>query len=464
MTNTAIVTVDLGYGDSGKGTIVDYLSTLSDKVLIVRYSGGGQCSHNVVLPNKKWHPFAQFGSGTLSNDNAITLLSKYVLINPISLLVESEVLKKVGVMNPLSRIIIDENALVTTPFHIAANRLKEISRGNKNHGSCGMGIGETAEYALNHKEALRIKDLKNPSDCATKLIELQEHFKDIVFSDYASVLSNVDNESVMYDLDVLQDDNMIRPFIEKYSEFINNVLVIGQKEIDSLINNYKLVIFEGAQGVLLDENYGFHPYTTWSNTTMHNAMEILKKFTGNVKTLGIIRSYSTRHGAGPFVSELKLANTIEKHNATNKFQQNFRVGPLDLIALRYALKVNGDVDSIALTHYDYVWKVDPYVCDRYIYDGEEDKDFIDHFDFFDRDIFSGNILIKEILKSPKIDLKYQEKLTNHLFKCKPNLSLIKDNFIEIVSESLKTKVSLVSYGPTMIDKKVINIGEFNGIK
>src|SRR3972149_6131222 len=129
----AYTIVDLGFGDAGKGTTVDYLSCLTPNTLIVRYNGGPQAAHNVVTAKGVHHTFAQFGSGTLV-PTVKTYLSKYMWVEPLSMLSENESLKRAGVTDALSRLLIDEDAQVVTPFHRSANRIKE--RKNK-HGSCG---------------------------------------------------------------------------------------------------------------------------------------------------------------------------------------------------------------------------------------------------------------------------------------------------------------------------------------
>ena len=142
----AIVVAGLGFGDEGKGTTVDWLVRRHESALVVRYNGGAQAAHNVVLPDGRHHTFSQFGSGTLAG--AETFLSRYMLVNPSAMLNEAAGLAGLGVVDPLSRVHVDEDALITTPFHIAANRAREQARGDGRHGSCGMGIRETILFPL----------------------------------------------------------------------------------------------------------------------------------------------------------------------------------------------------------------------------------------------------------------------------------------------------------------------------
>ena len=140
--NQAILIADLGYGDAGKGSIVDYLTRKTGAHTVVRYNGGAQAAHNVITPEGKHHTFAQFGSGTFVPGTR-THLSRFMMVHPLALLAEERHLQSLGIDDAFPRLSIDREALVTTPFQQAANRIKEIARGDGRHGSCGMGVGET---------------------------------------------------------------------------------------------------------------------------------------------------------------------------------------------------------------------------------------------------------------------------------------------------------------------------------
>ena len=138
----AFLVAGLGFGDEGKGSIVDYLVRRENARTVVRFNGGAQAAHNVVTPEGAHHTFAQFGSGSFAG--AETVLSKFVMVNPPALLKEAAALKGKGVE---PQVYVDKAALVTTPFHVAVNRIKESRRGSGRHGSCGMGIFETFRFA-----------------------------------------------------------------------------------------------------------------------------------------------------------------------------------------------------------------------------------------------------------------------------------------------------------------------------
>src|SRR5215210_8082512 len=123
----AIVLVGLGYGDEGKGAWTDFLARTEPVHTVVRFNGGAQAGHNVVAPDGRHHTFAQFGSGTLVR-GVNTHLSRFMLVNPLGLLREDAELRALGVTDALARLSIDREALVTTPFQVAANRLRELAR------------------------------------------------------------------------------------------------------------------------------------------------------------------------------------------------------------------------------------------------------------------------------------------------------------------------------------------------
>src|SRR3954469_18473147 len=171
----AFLTVDLGFGDAGKGSIVDFLTRQHTAHTVVRYNGGAQAAHRVVTagPNSREHVFAQFGSGTLAG--AATHLSRFMLLDPLAMVAEEQHLQALGVPDAFDRTTIDERALVITPFQRAANRLKELARGAGRHGSCGMGIGETMIDYLEHgQRVLFAGDLRSPDLLRSKLRFLHE--------------------------------------------------------------------------------------------------------------------------------------------------------------------------------------------------------------------------------------------------------------------------------------------------
>jgi adenylosuccinate synthase len=341
----AVIT-GLGYGDEGKGTITEwYVRKLRSKV-VVRYNGGAQCAHNVVTSDGRHHTFAQFGCGTFAG--AATHLSRHVLVNPATLFREAGVLEEKGVREPLKLLSIEQGALVTTHFHVIANRIRERARGADRHGSCGMGIGETAEDALAHPEdAIRVED-------GGDLPRLRRKVERLAARKHTEVHALSSVEPGLWDM--LHDCFTTERTIRAVRALWEHVAIVDESFLHKALREGP-VVFEGAQGALLDEDYGFHPYTTWSDTTPGNALGLLQMAglpDEDAHVIGVTRAYGTRHGAGPFVTEDAACQyfVTEDHNKTGEWQGNFRAGWLDLPALRYACQVAHSPDAIAVTNLD----------------------------------------------------------------------------------------------------------------
>lgn len=338
--NDHVIVVGLGFGDEGKGATVDALCADGSVSAVVRFNGGAQAAHNVVVDGRH-HTFSQFGSGTLAG--VPTWLSRFVLVEPIALATESRELEAVGVTDPLSLMSIDAQALLTTPFHVAANRARERARGDDRHGSCGKGIGETVWYGLlagaaegdvvegqrvlgEPGPAPTVGDCLNPITLRRKLDALARFYEPLI-----------------------GEGPGIDELVGLYRAFADAVRITAGHE--GLLDAGR-VVFEGAQGVLLDETYGFHPHTTWSTVVPRNARELLQGRPARV--IGVTRTYQTRHGAGPLPTEdpAVLARFPERHNGTGEFQGAWRAGHLDANLLRYSVDCCGGIDGLAVTHLD----------------------------------------------------------------------------------------------------------------
>nr|MDQ2887140.1 adenylosuccinate synthetase [Chloroflexota bacterium] len=314
----AIILADLGFGDAGKGTLTDYLSRQRAVHTIVRYNGGPQAAHNVVTLDGRHHTFAQFGSGMFL-PHTKTLLSHFMLVNPLNMLKEERHLSSLGITDALSRTMIDHRALVITPFQRAINRLREVARATDRHGSCGEGIGECMSDALTYgDDVLRVGDLE---DRATMLKKL--HFlRDAKYHEFAELSRQLPGtEPIRRERAIFTAKNCIPDCVDVYAYLAEQVSIVNEADIHALGMQSGTVLFEGAQGVLLDENYGFAPYTTWSTTTFANAETLLREcsYAGEVIKLGIVRAYATRHGAGPFPTENSALTVAlpDQHNGWN---------------------------------------------------------------------------------------------------------------------------------------------------
>lgn len=343
----AMITVGLGFGDEGKGATIDYLaSELVRKAvaagrphggLVVRYSGGAQAGHNVELADGRRHTFSQFGAGTLQGVPA--WLGPRMIVAPATLPPEADHLQSLGVVDPWALLSVHPDALISTGYHVAMNRLREIARGEGRHGSCGLGIGESRSYWLKHgPDAITAGDLADRRGLVRKLtllrerllIEMQELPK--LDREWADLLHGLRPSQ---EADLLQQDSQ-------------------RLTVRELPPPFETALFEGAQGVLLDEWHGLHPYTTWSTVTPLHARELCEEWgIDDVTTLGITRAYSTRHGAGPFptYSPAMTAALPDRGNPANAWQGSLRAGPLDLVLLDYAARIC-EIDELAVTCLD----------------------------------------------------------------------------------------------------------------
>jgi adenylosuccinate synthase len=360
-----IATVDLGYGDSGKGTMIDALTRNKPTELVVRYSGGAQAAHNVVTPTLAHHTFAQFGSGTFV-PGVKTYLGPEVLIDPHRLFVENGFLQRAGVNDALSRLTIDRKAPIITEFNGVINQTREFVRDAKRHGSCGMGIYETRLDSRSFGEhLLRAEDVLDLTVAKEKLLYLREEKKKVLFRDFPQYFGETIHPRAAAAYRIFTDDRFIDETLKIYEQLAKAVTFGDASIIADAVKTGKQILFEASQGTLLDETHGFLPYVTGSDVTLKPAFDLLGELNihDNVYRLGIIRSYMSRHGAGPFVTEdPRLSHRIiEEHNSSShQWQGVFRMGWFDPLAVRYAMRANGGVDGLAVTCLDQITPLSEY--------------------------------------------------------------------------------------------------------
>lgn len=426
----AIVAVGLGFGDEGKGSVVDALTRRHHSTLTVRFNGGAQAAHNVVLPDATHHTFAQFGSGTLAG--ARTHLSRFMLVNPMTMLNEAAHLESLGIADPLSLVTIDREALVTTPMHMGLNRLRELALGEGRHGSCGMGIGETVDFANHHPGvAIHARDLLTPHILQRKLRYLAEYCNAVGVSlAVATGRPRPPGFHEAWDMLAASFEDMSRPMfaLAERAQIVDRTWLLGAMAETT-------TIFEGAQGVLLDEKHGFAPHTTWSNCTFDNAKELLEDFCGEVIALGITRAFMTRHGAGPFPTEMPKWGPLvaHDHNVAGPWQGALRVGALDLPLLRYAIGVIDGIDELCVTNLDR-WSLTDYgvapVCTHHVVDDEV-----------------LGFRVKNEVASPYFPLDRVEPFYGLL-----PAGRHPDPVAEFIASELDARLHLTSTGPTFLDK------------
>lgn len=444
MKREAWVVADLAFGDAGKGTISDWLVRDRAARLVVRWNGGAQAGHNVVTVDGRHHTFSQLGAGTFV-PGVRTHLSEEVVVHPTGLLVEARQLAGTGVRDALERLTIAESARVITPFHQAAGRLRELARGDRPHGTCGVGVGEAVRDALAHPDdAVRIGDLSGDRRrLRARLARVRERVRASTFD------REVRGEAAARERAIIEDAGVIDGWLDAVAPLGPASVVVPDCRLAALLQDGPVVL-EGAQGVLLDEWRGFHPHTTWTSCTAAAAHALLARhgFAGPVRTLGVLRTYLTRHGDGPLPTEDDelTAALPEPHNDASGWQGRFRVGWPDLVLARYALAVAGPVDALAITHADRLAAVDQWLAAT-AYEGPCGR-------------------ARDLPPSPSPDLAHQERLTAQLRASRPVLEPLAlgprgagrtERYVDWIGSALARPVWLVSAGPTAADKRAVGM-------
>ena len=321
----AVAILGSGYGDEAKGAYVDYFcNELNGDCVNVRFNGGTQAGHNVVYSDGKHHSYAQIGAG--ARTGATTYYTEDFIINPITFRKEMDSFKSKFGFTP--KIVAHPNCMVSTPYDMIMNRIIEDIKkeDGKHHGSCGLGINETVERyeqvpfthieICNHKlsgielhtlfQGIKLYALDRLTHCGIKFNDISDSYKD------------------QFNL------NFVPAYMDDLKYYNEHIEFQGYDYLKE-----KNLVFEGAQGLLLDQNYGKFPHVTRSNTGVKNIVKIAP-FIGleRLQAVYVTRWYSTRHGQGTMAHEClksSISNKIiEHHNVTNQYQENFRYGHLDL--------------------------------------------------------------------------------------------------------------------------------------
>jgi adenylosuccinate synthase len=308
------VVIGANYGDEGKGHIVDYLAA-GKRGAVVRFNGGAQAAHTVEAEGRR-HVFHHLGSGTLAG--AVTVLSRFFIVNP---LVFAEEMMALGDMRV--RVFADPRAVVTTPYEVDLNRKRNKLTG---HGTCGIGIGETM-YRENAGFSFTVADLQKGE------VHVREKLNDIRDNYYEPSLTALGFEPPPFHFSITH-------WMAVASYFINVVTVIPDTGV---INSFDNVIFEGAQGLRLDQYSKDFPHVTYSNTGLENVAKILEGVCGQreLRVYYVTRSYLTRHGTGPLDNEIENPGIVDKTNLENPFQGPLRFAS-DLDLERMATDIAND--------------------------------------------------------------------------------------------------------------------------
>ena len=350
-----VVVVGSQWGDEGKGKIVDWLSREAD--IVVRFQGGHNAGHTLVI-DKKVFKLRSLPSGIV-REGKISILGNGVVIDPWALLDEIKEIKKQGInVNP-DNFMISESASLILPFHQEMDEIREDAAGNKKIGTTRRGIGPCYEDKVGRR-SIRVMDLRSESNLDNRLENVLFH--------HNAVRRGLNKK-------IFEKDELKKKLLKIAPDILKFAKPVWLK-LDEFSNDRKKILFEGAQGILLDVDHGTYPYVTSSNTVP--AMAATGSGSGPEKinyVLGITKAYTTRVGSGPFPTELN--DEIGEHLGRKGKEfgtvtaRKRRCGWFDGVLVRQAIKISG-INGIALTKLDVLDELDEIkICVEYELNGKK---------------------------------------------------------------------------------------------
>jgi len=349
-----VVVVGAQWGDEGKGKIVDWLSERAD--VVVRFQGGHNAGHTLVIGNVTYK-LSLLPSGIV-RPGKLSIIGNGVVVDPWALLKEIEILRGQGVAISPQNLMLAENAALILPLHSHIDKVREEARGTAKIGTTGRGIGPAYEDKV-ARRAIRVCDLRNGEILAAKVDDLLIH--------HNALLRGLGVAEV-------KRDELIAQLKEIAPQILPYAAVVWEK-LDEVRRAGKRILFEGAQGAMLDVDHGTYPFVTSSNTLAGQAAVGSGMGPGALSyVLGITKAYTTRVGAGPFPSELHddIGELIGQrgHEFGTVTGRKRRCGWFDAVMVRQAIKVGG-INGIALTKLDvFDGLKELKVCTGYRYKGE----------------------------------------------------------------------------------------------
>ena len=420
MSNVAVVGSQ--WGDEGKGKIVDWLSEKAD--VIVRFQGGHNAGHTLVV-NKVTYKLKLLPSGIVRK-NKVSIIGNGVVIDPWALLDEIKRIEKLGIKVTNKNLYIAENATLILPFHKELDGIREDSKNTEKIGTTRRGIGPAYEDKVGRR-GIRLMDLASKENLSKRI--------DMILFHHNSIRKGLGKNKINKKK-LISDLLKISPKILKYSKPV-------WKKIEEFKKKNKTILFEGAQGILLDVDHGTYPFVTSSNTVAGAA------FAGTgcgINTidyiLGIVKAYTTRVGEGPFPTELKnaIGKNIGKRGkefgtVTNRKR---RCGWFDAVLVKQSCIVSG-INGIALTKIDVLDQFkDLYVCIGYKLNGKK----IDYLPSASKD----QCKVKPIYKR----LNGWLKITKGIKKWK-DLPINAQKYVNFIKNYCDVKISSISTSPKRED-------------
>ena len=350
-----VVVVGSQWGDEGKGKIVDWLSSHAD--VVIRFQGGHNAGHTLVIDGVTYK-LRLLPSGIVRK-NKISIIGNGVVIDPWALLDEIKEINSKGVNVDEKNLIISEAANLILPFHREMDEIREDAAGNSKIGTTRRGIGPAYEDKVGRR-SIRVMDLASEENLNKRL--------DNVLAHHNAIRKGLKKK--IYEKGVLIEELLkIAPKILKFSQPV-------WKKIDEFKQKNKKILFEGAQGILLDVDHGTYPFVTSSNTVASSAATGTGCGPNSINyVLGITKAYTTRVGEGPFPTELKDKVGEELGTRGKEFgtvtSRKRRCGWFDGVLVRQTIKISG-IDGIALTKLDVLDELDEIkICVAYEINGKK---------------------------------------------------------------------------------------------
>ncbi|MEM7757219.1 MAG: adenylosuccinate synthase [Cyanobacteria bacterium P01_A01_bin.40] len=428
-----VIVIGAQWGDEGKGKITDLLSRSAD--VVVRSQGGVNAGHTVVVSGQTFK-LHLIPSGILY-PNTECIIGSGTVIDPQVLIEEIEQLKALGVT--VDNLHISQTAHITMPYHRKIDQAAEESRGEYKIGTTGRGIGPT--YAdKSERTGIRVLDLMNP-DQLQKQLGWTINYKNVILEK-------------LYNLPPLDSKKVIEEYL-KYAEFLKPFVIDSSLEIYEAVRKKKNILFEGAQGTLLDLDHGTYPYVTSSNPIAGGACVGAGVGPTTIdRVIGVAKAYTTRVGEGPFPTELnddvgRLLGDLGAEFGTTTGRRR-RCGWFDAVIGRYAVRING-LDCLAVTKLDVLDELaEIKVCVAYEIDGEICNHFPTNASQFAN--------CKPVYKT----LPGWQQTTSD---CRSLADLPQKalNYLKYLAELMKVPIAIVSVGPSR-DQTIIVEDPIHGPK
>tara|TARA_Y100000591_G_scaffold329681_1_gene358775 strand:- start:90 stop:1382 length:1293 start_codon:yes stop_codon:yes gene_type:complete len=421
-----IVVVGSQWGDEGKGKIVDWLSEQAD--VVIRFQGGHNAGHTLVIDGVTYK-LRLLPSGIVRK-NKISIIGNGVVVDPWALLEEIQEIKLKGVNVDSNNLIISESANLILPFHKEMDEIREDAAGKGKIGTTRRGIGPAYEDKVGRR-SIRVMDLRSEKNLDQRL--------EVVLMHHNAIRKGLGKK--IFEKEKLKKDLLkIAPKILKFSQPV-------WFKIDEFKRKKKKILFEGAQGILLDVDHGTYPFVTSSNTVAANAATGTGCGPNSINyVLGITKAYTTRVGEGPFPTELKddigelLGNRGKEFGTVTSRKR--RCGWFDGVLVRQTIKVSG-IDGIALTKLDVLDELDEIkMCIQYELDGKK-------IDYLPASV-EDQLKIKPIYKSFP-GWKHSTSGVKNMKDLPENAK----NYIYAVEDFIGTKISSISTSPERDDTILI---------